>query len=46
VILGVVLVVALPGLSRRVGERLSADDGLVTPELAGETEYTAHTAGN
>jgi amino acid transporter len=46
VILGIVLVVALPGLSRRVGERLSADDGLVTPELAGETEYTPHTAGN
>ena len=46
VILGIVLVVALPGLSRRVGERLSADDGLVTPELASEAEYTAHTAGN
>ena len=46
VLVGVVLVVALPGLSRRVGERLSADDGLVAPELAGESEYTAHTAGN
>jgi amino acid transporter len=46
VILGIVLVLALPGLSRRVGERLSADDGLVAPELAGEAGYTPSTAGS
>jgi amino acid transporter len=44
VLAGVVLVVALPGLSRRVGERLSADMGLVhepEPELG----YAAQPAG-
>ncbi len=40
---GLALVVALPGLARRVGERLSADDGLVEsdPDLG----YAPQTAG-
>jgi amino acid transporter len=47
VILGVVLVVALPGLARRVGERLSADGGLVAdPALSEDHGYAPHTAGN
>jgi amino acid transporter len=41
---GVALVVALPGLSRRVGERLSEDSGLV-PEDATELGYAAQPAG-
>ncbi|MDX6567605.1 MAG: hypothetical protein QOH15_183 [Gaiellales bacterium] len=44
VLLGVALVVALPGLSRRVGERLQEDIGLVADEPA-ELGYSAHPAG-
>ncbi|MEO9174585.1 MAG: APC family permease [Gaiellales bacterium] len=41
---GLVLVVALPGLARRVGERLSADDGLVETDDA--IAYVPQTAGS
>jgi hypothetical protein len=44
VLLGVALVVALPGLSRRVGEKLQEDMGLVPDEPA-ELGYSAHPAG-
>jgi amino acid transporter len=40
---GLALVVALPGLARRVGERLSADDGLV--ESDADLGYAPQTAG-
>ena len=42
---GLVLVVSLPGLARRVGERLSADDGLVEPDAEAELGYSAQPAG-
>ena len=42
---GLVLVLALPGLARRVGERLSADDGLVEPGADAELGYSAQPAG-
>jgi amino acid transporter len=44
VLLGVALVVALPGLSRRVGEKLQEDLGLAAEEPA-ELGYGAHPAG-
>jgi bacteriorhodopsin len=44
VLLGVALVVALPGLSRRVGEKLQEDTGLVPDEASG-LGYSAHPAG-
>jgi amino acid transporter len=44
VLLGVALVVALPGLSRRVGEKLQEDMGLVADEAPG-LGYSAHPAG-
>jgi amino acid transporter len=44
VLLGVALVVALPGLSRRVGEKLQEDLGLAEEEPA-ELGYGAHPAG-
>jgi hypothetical protein len=40
---GLALVVALPGLARRVGERLSADDGLVESDV--DLGYAPQTAG-
>jgi amino acid transporter len=33
--IGVAIIVALPGLSRRVGDKLSADEGLVESETGG-----------
>ena len=44
VLLGVALVVALPGLSRRVGERLSEDSGLLAEDVT-ELGYSAQPAG-
>ncbi len=44
VIAGIVLVTALPGLSRRVGERLQEDMGLV-PDDPAELGYSAQPAG-
>jgi amino acid transporter len=43
VIAGILLVAALPGLARRVGERLSADAGLLTDDTA--TGYVSQPAG-
>jgi hypothetical protein len=44
VLLGIGLVVALPGLSRRVGQKLQEDMGLV-PDDPVELGYSAQPAG-
>jgi amino acid transporter len=43
VLAGIAIVAALPGLTRRVGERLSADAGLVDEDT--QTGYVAQPAG-
>jgi hypothetical protein len=42
---GIVLVVALPGLARRVGEGLAADSGLLAEEQPEQLGYSAQPVG-